>query len=482
MCSLRHGYYRFMKIKVAFAILTTIILGLFAVLSISVIEVTDILNRESKDLMKAGESIRVAQELKSHLLTHNRNSFFNAITKDITRSKGRKLQREEIIATIQEMSGLIGTEREGLALVSLKNKIVDYFNRRDELLRSSLSSIDRYDEISHNVDEILDQVDRLIEMNRQHMSDLSKSIAMQNNSINRLSVIILFSSAIILFLVFIIAAFFITNPIVELAKAISKYTHGNFKINVSEKGLLEVKNIQSAFNRMVDKLENKKQMQIQFIAAVAHDLRNPLSSMAMASEILLTKCSQENQKLIGIISRQVANLDRLVGDLLDTSRIEAGKIELNRSQQDIVALVADAVELNRLVSSIHSFKLDLPDKACYCYCDGRRISQVINNLISNAIKYSPDGGLITARVAICKNEVTASIEDQGIGINSQDAESIFIPFQRSEATKNTIPGVGLGLSASRRIIESHGGALKVESQPGHGSKFYFTLPIADQKS
>jgi signal transduction histidine kinase len=170
------------------------------------------------------------------------------------------------------------------------------------------------------------------------------------------------------------------------------------------------------------------------------------------------------------------NLDRLVGDLLDTTRIEAGQLVLHVALHDLRALILDAVDLQRAGATIHELDVELPDGPLGCRCDSARFSQVMNNLLSNAVKYSPNGGTIAVIARRDRDEIEVAVSDEGIGIDATDLENIFTPFKRTLATKSTIPGVGLGLSASRRIIQAHGGELSVRSMPGRGSTFTIRIP------
>ena len=141
-------------------------------------------------------------------------------------------------------------------------------------------------------------------------------------------------------------------------------------------------------------------------------------------------------------------------------------------------MIRDAVDLQRAGATIHTIQVHVPDFPLACRCDSARFSQVLNNLLSNAIKYSPNGGTVDVIARQDGDDIEVSVRDEGIGIEANDLESIFTPFKRTIATKSTIPGVGLGLSTSRRIVEAHGGALSVSSVPGRGSTFTIRLPVA----
>src|SRR5690606_15803676 len=242
-------------------------------------------------------------------------------------------------------------------------------------------------------------------------------------------------------------------------------------------GVLEIREIASQFNTMADKLEERKRDMLQFVASVAHDLRNPLAALLSAAEVLRAADGVADKQLGDLVARQVRHLDQLLGDLLEVSRIEAGHLVLRLRETDLAALVRDSVALARAGTTMHEFVVDLPAEPLKCQCDPARVMQVLNNILSNAVKYSPTGGMISINAERSGAWARVSIGDQGAGIDAAEHESIFLPFQRSSGTRDAIPGIGLGLSASRRIVEAHGGTLTVASRLGEGAVFTMSLPL-----
>jgi signal transduction histidine kinase len=212
---------------------------------------------------------------------------------------------------------------------------------------------------------------------------------------------------------------------------------------------------------------------------VAHDLRNPLTALQLAARGAGSGSlpPERVQQRLAMVERQVDRLGRMVNDLLDTTRIEAGQLELHLGEHDLIELVREAVELHRPVSPLHTLELQVPGHPAPVHCDPTRISQVLNNLLSNAIKYSPEGGTVRIQVAPWEDGYRIAVTDSGVGIPATERESIFEPFRRSSSTRGVIPGVGLGLAVARKIVAAHGGSLDVESEPGRGSTFYAKLPV-----
>jgi signal transduction histidine kinase len=250
------------------------------------------------------------------------------------------------------------------------------------------------------------------------------------------------------------------------------FASGDRSARAPERGSAELRSIASQFNAMADSLARQRENQLAFLAGVAHDLRNPLSVLKMST----TASVPDRLAILAIIQRQVDHLDRMIGDLLDASRIEAGQLELRLEQQDARNLVKDVHDLFRDVSPAHRLSVTVPDKPVILFCDALRIGQVLNNLVSNAIKYSPNGGNVEIVLQDLDDAALISVTDQGLGISSSQRQDIFEPFNRARLTKDQIPGIGLGLSVARRIVQAHNGSLELQSELGKGTTFYVRLP------
>jgi signal transduction histidine kinase len=464
-----------MTLKTAVSITALLLLAVFGALSLALIRATDLLDLQVRELARAGESIIVAQSLKNRLLSHNRNSFLYQLNHDASRFESSASQRREIEDLLRQAQLLVNNEDEILVFEKVRQLMLAYLERREELDRQPGTFEEKYELASIDVDNASAVVDELVAVNRLQMDQLSASIREQNRSANRAAAILfVFGTFILSGLAFVVFRF-MTRPLTELARTITLYSKGGGAVHVVPSGVAEIRTVGENFNSMTERLEEKRQDQLRFIASIAHDLRNPLNSMSIATSLLLRQEPGENQHVLEVILKQANNLDRQVSDLLDTTHIESGHLDLRLSRQNVGVLVQDAVNLHRAESGLHGFNLELRGDL-EAQCDPGRLSQVINNLLSNAIKYSPNGGLLSVAVRRDANALRISVSDQGIGIAAEDRENIFKPFHRSRATRGTIPGIGLGLSTSRRIIEAHGGMLTVDSTPDRGSTFHITLP------
>jgi signal transduction histidine kinase len=223
----------------------------------------------------------------------------------------------------------------------------------------------------------------------------------------------------------------------------------------------------------------------QFLAVVSHDLRNPLSSIAMSASLLRShlSCSGEDLatplKYVEIIERNAANMDRMISDLLDVERIANSKLELTIEKGDVCSLLQECVELFAPVVARKEFfmMLDVCSGPLIALMDHDRVLQVLSNLIGNALKFTPTGGTIKLSARKKMNEIEVAVSDNGPGIPENKKLQIFDRF--SQLGSNDRRGLGLGLFISKWIVEAHKGQIWVASESGNGSTFTFTLPMAE---
>lgn len=220
------------------------------------------------------------------------------------------------------------------------------------------------------------------------------------------------------------------------------------------------------------------------LSTVSHELRSPLTTIYGSAESLLRKdvvwSREEEIEFMEAIVEESKRLRDLIDNIMDMSKIEAGVFKLDRHAVDITKLIERVVKRHRFMYPENEFVVDILGNIPFVFIDERRIEQVLNNLLENAIKYSPMDKTIKIKVEYLKEEnvLKVGVIDHGIGIACQDQAAIFGRFYRVENAKTArVKGSGVGLSIAKGIIKNHGGEIWVESELGHGSKFYFTLPI-----
>jgi signal transduction histidine kinase len=227
--------------------------------------------------------------------------------------------------------------------------------------------------------------------------------------------------------------------------------------------------------------EEATRLRDDFLSSAAHDLKTPLTTLMAQAQLMERRAQREPQApadLAGIqrMVHETRRLNALVLELLDASRAEQGRLVGPREQVDLAQLAADACD--RYTTDRHECRLDAP-KAVIGLLDRTRIQQLINNLLENAIKYSPDGGTVEVRAWVQDDTACLSVRDRGIGIPAADLPHIFDRFHRARNVDDRqFSGMGLGLFICRAIVQEHGGAIAVESVPGDGTIFSVTFPLA----
>lgn len=254
------------------------------------------------------------------------------------------------------------------------------------------------------------------------------------------------------------------------------------------KSMLELNNELNNLTRELQKknvqLSKLNEQKNEFLGMAAHDLRNPISVIMAYSEFILDEAEErldpEHVKFIRIIISSSEFMLNMLNDLLDIAKIESGKLNLSKEKVDIEKLINTNVSLNRAIAQNKGINImvELFDKIPEVYIDPAKIEQVLNNLISNAIKFSDSGTTVTVSAFRSKDHVTVSVKDQGQGIPKEDIDKLFKPFsklsvQSTAGEKST----GLGLTITRKIIVGHGGNIWVESEVNKGTTFYFSIPI-----
>lgn len=216
----------------------------------------------------------------------------------------------------------------------------------------------------------------------------------------------------------------------------------------------------------------------EFIGMASHELKTPLTSISGYMQILERLNSDVKSKpFIAKTVQQVRKLSTLVNDLLDVSKIEAGKLQLVKREFDLVKVLSDAVELIRNSQKSHSVQFVSNVQSVIVNADPNRIEQLIINFLTNAIKYSSDAKHVDLILQTDKDQVTVGVKDLGLGIEADKRKHIFTRFYRVEGLNPAISGLGIGLYICKEIVDRHGGKIWVESEYGKGSTFWFSLPL-----
>lgn len=267
--------------------------------------------------------------------------------------------------------------------------------------------------------------------------------------------------------------------LVVLGRIIATALERDRELRERERAKAELAQALSAQRAANEKLERVNKIRSDFVSVVSHEFRTALTGIQGFSQLMRDEnlSIEEMAEFAADIYEDAKRLNRMITEMLDLDRMEAGRMTLNLDQVDVNEVIARVAEVTRPNAPRHQIELDLDATLPLLLADRDKLTQVITNLLSNAVKYSPNGGRI-AVVSRLEGEVAhVRVQDQGLGIRPEALERLFEPYSRVESGETRyIQGTGLGLAISREIVRLHGGDIWAESKPGEGSTFHFTLP------
>lgn len=445
-----------------------VLAGFALVAALTVIALSTLLHRVSAVVETSTQGVRVAVETEVDLLLHAQ-----ANSPIVRRDLAGRIQRR-----LTEIAAYVGTEHEQAVLTEAKARVNEYLvasrdegRPAEELTKSWIAAYTTLDELANiNVAQ-------------------GREEAARANRIDYVASVGGFALAI---LVLGAAAFFIywirgplIRPVLELGRAMNEFGRGDLAVRVRPSGPRELKEMAARFNEMATQIERQREKQRAFLAGVAHDLRNPLNAVILSTEAArrdpTLPSDHRGRRVLDASARQLHKLDRMISDFLDAAAIETGQLELRLQHCDLRDVVRSATELFVGTSSRHELVVSVPSEPVESQVDPLRIEQVISNLISNAIKYSPKGGRVEIWLERLGSESLVAVKDYGLGMSVETQAQVFESFRRGLATEG-IPGAGLGLFIVRRIVEAHQGRIEVESAPGRGSTFRVFLPLSPEQA
>ena len=304
------------------------------------------------------------------------------------------------------------------------------------------------------------------------------------NEMYRAGVFFLLLAFLLTALVSLVTSRKMTEPLMDMNRAAKEIAGGNFEKRVEITSKDEMGQLAESFNHMAESLENIEKSRRAFIANVSHDLRSPLTSIQGFLTAMLdgTIPPEKQERYLRIVLEESQRLSRLAEGIVDMSRAQDSKIVLEMTSFDLNEVIREnsAVLEPQLQEKGLSVEVSFAAKETMVYADQDKISRVLHNLMSNAIKFSRENGTIEIETTFSgKNKVLVSIRDHGAGISEEDQKYIFDRFYKADATRNQDKtGAGLGLSIVREFVQAHGETVAVKSKVGEGSTFLFTLKLA----
>lgn len=392
----------------------------------------------------------------------------------------------DFVQSLTKVSGLVDTPRER----ELTDEIRDLHSRYHEEFNHAVAKKTSREQLKPDLgDAVLDRINQLIRLREQTMEE--KTAAARDHAVAAANVMVwmtLGGIAGALLLAYLHARG-VSRPLKKLAKDMHHVGKGNFARSLESHGPKEVSELVRAFNRMAEELEQLDRLKADFTAHISHELRTPLTAIREGTALLLEgipgPLADSQREILDVVRNHSDRLFRAISSILDLSKMEAEMMEYEFTPCDPAALIFRSIDSLQVVATKKRIDLQtyIPDDLPLLLLDERRMQQVLDNLLSNALKFTPEGGRVIVAAQVQRNrdrgagQVKVIVSDTGPGIPEEDLENVFKRFYQSTHNRGgNHPGTGLGLAIARHIVEAHEGCIWVESLVGQGSNFMVTLP------
>ena len=451
------------------------------------------LNRIARDVISVDSAaIRLAENLSEAFLSQEAFSKKYLISRDQDFHQKFWEIQEYFSRDLERLGSLVDTSEKKRSFGHAKKMYGHYLS----LLKEEFTFVTNgqeypYEEFQEKKGNIVDEINRKLRkiiligrLDRDNKLQVSSRIS---SRVLRITTV----TAAIVVVMGILISFFntrsINNPIRVLREKTREISKGKFEEVPNISAPPEIKELFNAFNLMCVRLKELDEMKADFISHVSHELRTPLTSIKGASTMLLegvfVNMPAKQNKLLKIIEEECERLIESVSRILDLSCMEARMMEYNLREVQLIIVIQETVARFAPIALRNKINLELklPPDLSPVKIDEDRIRQVIENLLGNALKFTSEEGRVIISATPKKNGkeyLEVSVSDTGCGISNGDLKKIFDKFKRTDSGRQTAIGTGLGLSIAKHIIAAHGGEIWAESEPGNGSTFFFTLPVA----
>jgi two-component system, OmpR family, sensor histidine kinase BaeS len=313
--------------------------------------------------------------------------------------------------------------------------------------------------------------------NESRVSDIMRRIEGFQTTIYRWLLILILSVIVIIGVGSVVLTQRIIRPTLDLSSAAARFGQGDLTARAIVRNRDELGNLSQTFNNMAEDIHRRETSRLEFIAAVFHDIRNPLTVIGASINLLKKKHFPPEQlaEWLERISKEVNRLEDLSQDLMDTVQVESGQLSLQMEEIDFGKLMEAVCKEESEAITHHIIHCEACGN-CHILGDKKRLERVMINLLSNSIKYSPEGTAITLKTEQTDSHVIFSISDQGVGIAPEEIPLLFEAFGRLPRTRDMARGTGLGLFIVKKIIEAHQGTIRIKSAVNAGTTVEVTLP------
>jgi len=435
--------------------------------------------------------IRLTESLVEALLSQRSFEKKYLVSKDEDFSSQFWKVQEQFSKDLELLDTVMDTAEKASLIGKVRNLHGHYVSTIEEEFRfvtadQSYAQQAFHDEKEATADEINRSLKGIIQIARQDRDAKLQASSQISSRVSRITGV---TAGFVIVMGFLISFFntrSINRPIHLLREKTKEISRGRFEEVADIPAPPEIKELFRAFNLMCERLKELDEMKADFISHVSHELRTPLTAIREASSMLLEGVLLDSPKkmasLLTIIKEECERLIQSVNRILDLSSMEAKMADYFFTEADLAPLIKETVSKYAPMSLRNGIRLEAHDIDTLppVKMDENRIGQVLENLLGNALKFTPREGkiVISASRDHGSNRLEVAVTDTGCGIPRDDIEKIFDKFRRIDTGRGTAGGTGLGLAIAKHIILAHGGDIWVDSKPGHGSTFRFSLPVA----
>jgi two-component system, NtrC family, sensor histidine kinase GlrK len=471
-------------------IVLALVLGLYAFT-----ELNRLIRLDTSILTIDTTCINDEKRLLKIFLAEMRNAEKYLISRDSAFYTGFVQSSEDFAGTLATISALVDTQREKeltQEIWDLQSRYSDEFNLAATILTSVKKGSPEPPK-SDVGEGILERINQLIRIREQTVE--GKTAAARDHAVTASNVMFWLTLGGIAGA--LLLAYFhargVSLPLRKLADEMHRVGKGKFARSLDSNASKEVSELVHAFNRMSRELEELDRLKADFTAHISHELRTPLTAIREGTALLLEgipgPLTSSQREILDVVRSHSERLFLSISSILDLSKMEAEMMEYELTPTDATALIYRSIDNVKLVARKKGIDLQasVADGLPLLFLDERRIQQVLDNLLSNALKFAPEGGKVNVAARLHKNSngtashVEVVVSDTGQGIPEDDLEKVFKRFYQSAGnTGKKEPGTGLGLAIAHHIVEAHKGYIWVESTVGEGSRFIFTLPVTSQ--
>lgn len=289
------------------------------------------------------------------------------------------------------------------------------------------------------------------------------------------------AAALLALLVGLYLGLTLTRPLRRIREAALRMTHGDLSTRVDSGGDREIRDLARALDGLAASLQEEEELRKENVADLAHELRTPVMGLLSRIEAAQDGVLTDIQANLAAMHAEVERLARLLDDLTALADAQRPGMLLEKRRVDLAVVASAVVEMFRLQAAERQVRLETRLAEAPVDADPARLEQVVTNLVSNAVRYTPEGGCVEVRTAVIDGECELDVSDSGIGIPAEDVPNVFKRFWRGDRSRSRdTGGAGIGLAIVQELVDAHGGRISVESELGHGTSFHVFFPISQR--